>query len=138
MKDFEKIIREKGLPEVGQEVRSKKYGTVWRVMEKKEIWANILPDPQSGEPRMVPAIYLMFWRVKEGERPGVGKMMGYEYTLYDNTFSLNWDIVAELALFNRTGRCSIVGARAHACGPFLAPTPWDEPRGITPREEDNQ
>ena len=28
MKDFEKIIREKGLPEVGQEVRNKKYGTV--------------------------------------------------------------------------------------------------------------
>ena len=25
MKDFDKIIREKGLPEVGQEVRSKKY-----------------------------------------------------------------------------------------------------------------
>ena len=48
MKDFDKIIREKGLPEVGQEVRSKKYGTVWRVMEKKEIWANIEPDPKTG------------------------------------------------------------------------------------------
>lgn len=78
MKDFDNIIREKGLPEVGREVRSKKYGTVWRVMDKKEIWANILPDPQSGETRMVPAIYLMFGRVKEGERPGVGRMMGYE------------------------------------------------------------
>ncbi len=43
MKEFEKIRREKGLPAVGQEVRSKKYGTVWRVMEKKEIWANIDP-----------------------------------------------------------------------------------------------
>ena len=94
MKDYDNIIREKGLPEVGQEVRSKKYGTVWRVMEKKEIWANILPDPQSGETRMVPAIYLMFGRVKEGERPGVGRMMGYEYTLYDNTFTLNGDIIS--------------------------------------------
>ena len=94
MKDFEKIIREKGLPEVGQEVRSKKYDTVWRAMEKKEVWANIQPDPQTGEPRMVPAIYLLYWRVNEGERPGVGKMMGYEYTLYDNTFALNWDIIS--------------------------------------------
>ena len=93
MKEFEKIRREKGLPAVGQEVRSKKYGKVWRVMEKKEIWANIEPDPQTGEPRMVPAIYLLFWRVMEAERPGVGKMMGYEYTLYDNTFALNWNIV---------------------------------------------
>jgi hypothetical protein len=58
MKDFAKIIREKGLPEVGQQVRNKKYGTIWRVMEKKEVWANIEPDPKTGDPRMIPAIYL--------------------------------------------------------------------------------
>jgi hypothetical protein len=93
MEDFDKIIEEKGLPGVGQTVRSKKYGTLWRVMEKKEVWHNIEPDPKTGEPRMVPAIYLSFWHIQEGSRPGVGKMMGFEYTLYDNTFSLNWDIV---------------------------------------------
>jgi hypothetical protein len=42
---------------------------------------------------MIPAIYLLYWRVTPGERPGVGKMMGFEYTLYDNTFALNWDIL---------------------------------------------
>lgn len=93
MKDFEKIVMEKGLPRVGQTVRSKKYDTLWRVLEKKEIWRNIEPDPATGEPRMVPAIYLSYWKVQEGTRPGVGKMMGFEYTLYDNTFNLNWDIV---------------------------------------------
>ncbi len=93
MEDFEKIIREKELPSVGETVRSKKHGTIWRVLEKKEVWHNIEPDPKTGEPRMVPAIYLAFWRVKEGERPGVGVMMGFEYTLYDNTFALNWDKV---------------------------------------------
>ena len=93
MEEFEKIVQEKGLPSVGQTARSKKYGTLWRVMEKKEVWRNIDPDPKSSESRMVPAIYLMFWKVQEGERPGVGRMMGYEYTLYDNTFALNWDIV---------------------------------------------
>jgi hypothetical protein len=55
MTDYAKIIREKGLPEVGQQVRNKRYGTVWRVMEKKEVWANIEPDPKTGEPRMIPA-----------------------------------------------------------------------------------
>jgi len=30
------IIREKKLPRVGQTVRSRKYGTLWRVMEKRE------------------------------------------------------------------------------------------------------
>ena len=93
MKDFERIATEKGLPRVGQTVRSKTYGTLWRVLEKKEVWHNIEPDPKTGEARMVPAIYLSYWKVQEGTRPGVGKMMGFEYTLYDNTFTLNWDIV---------------------------------------------
>ena len=93
MQDYEQIIREKGLPSVGQMVRSKKYGTLWRVMEKKEVWRNIDPDPLSGQPRMVPCVYLRYWKVEEGMVPGVGKMMGYEYTLYDNTLNLNWDVL---------------------------------------------
>ena len=90
-KDYEEIIREKGLPEVGVTVRNKKYGTLWRVMEKKEVWQNIEPDPKTGEPRIIPAIYLSYWKVKEGVAPGVGKMMGFLYTLYDNTFEANWE-----------------------------------------------
>ncbi|OGP73389.1 MAG: hypothetical protein A2Y80_10885 [Deltaproteobacteria bacterium RBG_13_58_19] len=94
MKDYEEIIKKKGLPDVGQTVRSKRYGTVWRVLEKREVWQNIDPDPKTGEPRMVPAIYLAYWRIIEGTPPGVGKMMGYLYTLYDNTFAANWKIVS--------------------------------------------
>ena len=46
MEDYTKIEREKKLPSVGQTVRSKKFGTLWRVMEKKEVWQNIqFPDP---------------------------------------------------------------------------------------------
>lgn len=93
MKDYDEIMREKKLPNVGQTVRSKKYGTLWRVMEKKEVWQNIDPDPKTGETRMIPAIYLSYWKVQEGVMPGVGKMMGFLYTLYDNTFQLNWDVV---------------------------------------------
>jgi len=93
MEDFQKIMREKKLPSVGQTARSKKHGTLWRVMEKKEVWQNIDPDPKTGEPRMIPAVYLSYWKVQEGAMPGVGKMMGFLYTLYDNTFALNWDIV---------------------------------------------
>jgi hypothetical protein len=92
MKDYEEIIKQKGLPEVGQTVRNKKYKTLWRVMEKKEVWQNIDPDPKSGEPRMVPAIYLLYWKMQAGTPPGVGKMMGYLYTFYDNTFEANWEI----------------------------------------------
>jgi hypothetical protein len=93
MNEYDQIIKEKGLPNVGQTVRSKKYGTLWRVLEKKEIWRNIEPDPKTGESRMVPGIYLLYWKVQVGTPPGVGKLMGFEYTLYDSTFALNWDIV---------------------------------------------
>ena len=91
MEDYQKIVREKKLPSVGQTVRSKKHATLWRVVEKKEVWQNIDPDPKTGEPRMIPAIYLSYWKVQEGVMPGVGKMMGYLYTLYDNTFEANWE-----------------------------------------------
>ncbi len=94
MKEYEEIIRQKGLPEVGQFVRSKAHGTLWRVMEKREVWQNIEPDPNSGAYRMVPAIYLVYWRQQEGVQPGVGRMLGYLYTLYDNTFEANWEIAS--------------------------------------------
>lgn len=86
----EEVFRQKNLPGVGQIVRSKKYGTLWRVMEKREIWQNIEDDPQT---RMVPAIYLAYWKVQKGVLPGIGKMFGYAYTLHDNTFEANWEIV---------------------------------------------
>ncbi len=93
MQEFEEILKKKHLPQVGQVVRSKRYGTLWRIMEKREVWQNIEDDPSTGEPRIVPAVYLAFWKVKEGVPPGVGKMMGFLYTLYDNTFEVNWEIV---------------------------------------------
>ena len=94
MKEYEQIIKEKGLPAVGQTVRNKNYKTLWRVMEKREVWQNINPDPETGESRMVPAIYLAYWKITEDSPPGVGKMLGYLYTLYDNTFAINWEIVS--------------------------------------------
>jgi hypothetical protein len=87
----EEVFRQKKLPNVGQIVRNKKYGTHWRVMEKREIWQNIEEDPQTS---MVPAIYLAYWKVQTGVLPGIGKMLGYAYTLHDNTFEANWEIVA--------------------------------------------
>jgi hypothetical protein len=93
MKEFDELIQQKGLPKVGQTVRSKDFGTLWRVMEKRESWQTINDDPETGEPRMTPAIYLLYWRIKEGTVPGVGKTMGYTYTLYDNTFETHWEIV---------------------------------------------
>ena len=82
------VIREKRLPRVGDTVRSRKYGTLWRVIEKREVWEN---TPDSNQ--LVPAIYLCFWRIKENQLPGYGKMLGYAYTMHDSTFETNWEKV---------------------------------------------
>ncbi len=87
------VVSQKRLPNVGQIVQSKDYNTLWRVMERREIWENIPDDPETGDPRMVPAIYILYWKVHERGVPGVGKMLGYAYTLHDNTFQLHWDIL---------------------------------------------
>ena len=89
----DEVFRQKKLPGVGQIVRSRKHGTLWRVMEKREIWQNAVGDSQSGFPRLLPAIYLAYWRVEKGVLSGLGKMLGYSYTLHDNTFIANWEIV---------------------------------------------
>ena len=52
------VIRDKHLPRVGDTVRSKKYKTLWRVIEKKEVWLNTSDDPETGDCRVIPAIYL--------------------------------------------------------------------------------
>jgi len=93
LETHDEILKQKKLPRVGQNVRNKKYGTLWRVMEKREVWQNIPDDPETGEPRLVPAIQLTYWKMKPGETPGIGNMHGYAYTLHDNTFETNWEIV---------------------------------------------
>ena len=87
------VIREKHLPKVGDSVRSKKFGTPWRVIEKREVWLNTSDDPPTGEYRAIPAIYLCYWRVQVGKQPGIGKMLGYAYSLHDNTFETNWELL---------------------------------------------
>jgi hypothetical protein len=89
------VIKQKHLPRVGQTVRSKKYATLWRVIEKKEVWQNTSDDPETGEPRLMPAIYLTYWQIREGVQQGIGKMLGYAYTLHDTTFEANWEIVKD-------------------------------------------
>ena len=88
----EDVFVRKNLPRVGQIVRSRRHGTLWRVMEKREVWVHTADDPETGDPRLLPAIYLCYWRVNEGQTPGIGKLLGYAYTLHDTTFETNWEI----------------------------------------------
>lgn len=84
------VIKEKKLPRVGDTVKSKKYGTLWRVIEKKEVWENT-----SDLLHLVPGICLSYRKIEQGKTPATGRMLSYAYTLHDTTFETNWEVVKE-------------------------------------------
>jgi NhaP-type Na+/H+ or K+/H+ antiporter len=81
-----KELREKlGLPSVGQRVRNKHYGTVWKIIEEREEWW------EATQP--LPAIYLRFWKENSGNKSGAGKTLQHLYIPEDNSFEKNWEIL---------------------------------------------
>ena len=90
--NYEEMVRKSNFPHVGQIVRNKKSGDLWRVMAR-EVWRQVEHDPK-GEPRIVPTIYLSFWQVRKGVPPGVGKMEGHLYNPDDISFTVQWEVFA--------------------------------------------
>jgi NhaP-type Na+/H+ or K+/H+ antiporter len=92
-------IREKlALPRVGERVRSKRFGTVWKIIEEKEVW---LSEPDSAEPRAnpsepVPAISLRFWKEESHHGPGTGRTLSYRYSPIDPSFHDQWEILYDV------------------------------------------
>jgi len=88
-----KTLRDKlNLPHVGQQVRHKTSNTMWKVIEEKELW--IKTSPSNGDPpQEIPAIYLRFWKVQDGNGQGRGKTRSHQYTPWDNSFSQYWEVL---------------------------------------------
>ncbi len=83
-----KDLREKhGLPRVGERVRSKHFGTVWKIIEEKEIWMEA-PNKQ-----LIPGIFVNYWREDTTSGPGTGKTMSYRYSQNDPPFDNYWEIL---------------------------------------------
>lgn len=78
-----------GLPRVGQRVRHRRHGTVWKVIEEKEVWVAGSLD---GAPAQVPALALRFWKVNDSP-PGRGKTRSHRYTPGDRSFEHHWEII---------------------------------------------
>jgi len=84
-----KVMRENlKLPRVGEKVRNKRHGTVWKVIEEREVW---MPGTGEGAPSLVPALALRFWKVND--RPGRGKTRTHQYTPGDHSFEYYWEIL---------------------------------------------
>jgi len=91
-----KELREKlGLPHVGERVRNKLSGKVWKVIEQKEFWLEepATPDSSLKHPKLIPAIYLRYWEEQTSKGPGRGKTMSFQYSLKDPSFQNHWEIL---------------------------------------------
>ena len=61
-----------------ERVRSKRHGTVWKVIEEKETWLPESADPQGEKPipDLVPAVSLRYWKEDSSQGPGSGNNIG--------------------------------------------------------------
>ncbi|MBW1985030.1 MAG: cation:proton antiporter, partial [Deltaproteobacteria bacterium] len=81
-----KGLREKlDFPRVGQRVRHKKYGTVWKVIEEKETWLDT--------PSKTPAILLRFWEEERSKAKGKGRTISHLYNKDDLSFQDHWEVL---------------------------------------------
>ena len=83
------------LPRVGERARSKRYNTVWKIIEEKEIW--LPPEAAAGvsedsHPHLIPAIELRYWK-EDLSRPGSGKTMKFRYSSRDPSFQEHWEVL---------------------------------------------
>lgn len=83
---FKELREALGLPHVGERVKSKRYNTLWKVIEQKETWIE-----ENGT--FIPAIYLRYWKPDTANGPKTGKTLYYRYSIKDPSFNDHWEIV---------------------------------------------
>lgn len=91
-----KELREKlGLPHVGERVRNKLSGNVWKVIEQKELWLEgvAASDSSQASPNLLPAIYLRYWEEQTSKGLGKGKTMSFQYSQKNPSFQDHWEIL---------------------------------------------
>jgi len=94
---FKELRASMGLPHVGERVRSKRFDTVWKVIEEKETWIE-LPEQKAErdgkqDPEIIPAVYLRYWKQDTSSGPGTGKTLSYRYSRMDPHFDRHWEIL---------------------------------------------
>ncbi len=80
---------------MGERVRSKVSGTIWKVIEQKEVWLEDGAKPGSSQDalNLLPAIYLRYWKESENTGTGKGKTLSHNYTQKDPSFDDHWEIL---------------------------------------------
>ena len=89
------VVEMMHLPRVGDIIKNKKFGSMWKVLEEREVWETIDDDPETGEPRMVPAVAVSICRLKDGTVMEKNRTMSHAYTLHEDPFESNWEILTK-------------------------------------------
>jgi Kef-type K+ transport system membrane component KefB len=94
---FKELRSKLGIPHVGERVRSKRFGTVWKVIEQKEMWLPDATNPdhpkQTEQSQLIPAIYVRYWREDTSPGPGRGRTLSCRYTPDDPSFPAHWEVL---------------------------------------------
>jgi len=86
-KDLRELL---GLPRVGERVRNRKQGIIWKVIEERETWQENKTDKGDSP---LPAIKLRLWQLQGDSAPGKGETKQWSFTPLDQRFDLHWEIV---------------------------------------------
>ncbi len=87
-------LREKlDLPNVGERVRSKRFGTVWKIIEEQEVWLENGADASDRATHPLPAIRLRYWKEDSSTGPGTGKTRSHRYSNLDPSFHDHWEVL---------------------------------------------
>jgi len=92
---FKELREMMGLPRVGERILNKRLGTVWKVIEEKEIWMKDgeRRDKADASGELIPAFQFRFWKEDTSSGPGTGKTVSHRYSREDPSFQDHWEII---------------------------------------------
>jgi hypothetical protein len=92
---FRNLRTKLSLPRVGERVRSKRYNTVWKIIEEKEEWITAPDGPlyRQAPGGKAPSIFIKYWKEGSGDRPGTGRTINFRYSQSDPSFHDHWEVL---------------------------------------------
>ncbi len=89
---FKELRQRLELPRVGERVRCREDGSLWKVIEERELWLeNNNGHADTAHP--TPAIELRLWREGQRSEPGKGQTIYKIYKPDDAPFTKEWEII---------------------------------------------
>ncbi len=89
---FKELRQKLELPRVGERVRCRRDGSLWKVIEEREFWL----ENNNGNAEILqptPAIELRLWREEKDSDPGQGQTTYRIYKPGDAPFTAEWEVI---------------------------------------------